>query len=94
MFFREVLNHHLGPLTGIEHHEVGVRIDGAEHARIDTIQELLSIICILLYTGPNMLDIAECGCGCPCCDNVHAIRQLTGSEQASGARSGDPIPDA
>ena len=67
----EVLNHLLGPKTGIEHHEVGVGIDGTEHSPINFIEELLSIVGILLHTGLNMLDIAECSCGSPCCDNVH-----------------------
>src|SRR5215469_9799629 len=91
--FPEMLNHLLSPKTGIEHHEVGVGIDGTQHSPVDFIQELLSIVCILLHAGLNMLDIAECGCGSPCCDSVHAKRQSISSEQAGRARSGDPISD-
>ena len=88
----EVLNHLLGLPTRIQHHEVRVGIDGAEHARVDLIQELLTIICISLRTEPDMLGIAECGCGSLCRDKVDAKRQSTSSQQAGGARAAIPYP--
>jgi hypothetical protein len=90
----EVLNHLLGLPTCIQHHEVRVGVDGAEHARIDLIQELLTIIRISLHTDPDMLGIAECGCGSPCRDNVDAKGQSPSSQQARRVRSGNPISDA
>src|SRR6516164_1746925 len=64
-----------------------------EHACIDLIQELLTIILISLHTDPDMLGIAECACGSPCRDNIDAKRQSPSSQQARRVRSGNPISD-
>ena len=90
----KVLNHLPGPLARIEHHKIGVGVDGAEHVPIDTIQKFLSINCILPHTGPDMLGIAECGGGSPCCDNVDSKRQSTSSEESRSAGASDAVSDA
>ena len=50
----------LGLALGIEQHEIRLRIDGPQHARVGLIQELLAVVAIAFHKFLYSVDVIEC----------------------------------
>src|SRR5437660_1221981 len=90
----EVLDNFVGRAHRIHHHEIGLRIDGSKHARVNLVHELLAVVSVSLYAEPHVVDVIERGRGGARGDYADTPAGEAGGEALGDFRSRNGIADA
>jgi len=92
--FFEVLDDFVGRAHRIHHDEIGLRIDGAEHARVDLVHELLAVVGIALEAETHVVDVVERGRSSAGGDDTDAPAWEAGGKTLGNFRRCDRVANA
>src|SRR6516225_11433803 len=92
--FLEVLDDFVWRAHRIHHDEIGLRINGAEHARIDLVHELLAVVGIALEAEVDVVDVVERGRSSAGGDDTDAPAWEAGGKTLGYSRRCDGIANA